>query len=951
MRKTTFVLVLLGCAVLFAASGFTAHAELGDIVYEFDAPETLSPRGLSADDNGLLYCSGVAVIGELVTPMLYVIDTAGGVTRTSFIIDYPEHTIDEVQPRGCAWDGQDVWVLDAGSTSRLLLISSVDGSLLSSFGVESSTVGVAYFDNTLYCLKYRSGGGTIIKYDTAGAEQGRIELPSEVGGISLIQAFGLAADGENLFCSAKIEGNSSLVFRVAPDGSCDSWFEAPQGLLYELAFDGLYVWSVIHGEQRVVRIDVGRAGETGTVAVQVNNGSEYADKCSLAGASVTVSSGGAQTTEVSDDLGRVFLNSVSVAQDASLTISKPGFQDQVSDSFSVAAGSMNIFEYELFPEEGIVIPCDSSLGEQWGLFDETGVAGINAPAAWSIGRGDINVITVAIISTGIDLNHPDLRMKLWVNPNETDGDGVDNDSNGFTDDVFGWSFTKDGQGGNGVFDEVGVGTAVAGIIAAEVNNTPQMMDEDGNRLNMVGVNWGARLMPLKFDGSRQAMWKAMKYAVDQGAGLIVVPTGFDGPSAQLEDGVGYAASQNVLVVAGSGDTGGLATYPASITRVLSVGAIDRTGHRALYSNVGDSALSRKIDVMAPGGSGGPGDETGIFTTLPTYSCDLTRSGYKTGFDYVSGTAYSAAFAAGVCALYKSHQPGATVAELASAIKRTARYIDDPQAEEQFSDRDGLGAWNNRSGYGLIDAYAALSGSVDDKAPLVEYAGFGTSNVSAAEGGDLYVYARVSTPDGKNDISNVELFFQGTPTGILMHDDGVGGDMSAGDGIYTFYIHILPGMFASGQYLVGVLATDSSGQQSDMWPYLTVRGGLGLEMSPSNESRSSTAGFAAAGSPFVETAGYGTETSVSTQGGILKLTAEVSDPDGSITGVELFLEGQSPLGIWLRDDGSQGDDQAGDGIYTLYTGVGPLQGGQMLLELVARDNAGQPSDTWPYLVIH
>ena len=109
-----------------------------------------------------------------------------------------------------------------------------------------------------------------------------------------------------------------------------------------------------------------------------------------------------------------------------------------------------------------------------------------------------------------------------------------------------------------------------------------------------------------------------------------------------------------------------------------------------------------------------------------------------------------------------------------------------------------------------------------------------------------------------------------------------------------------------------------------------------------------------GRPTIQTATfYGS--SVTTQGGTVKISATVRDASGvswsEIERVELFLEGQSPLGIYLWDNGMQGDEMANDGNYTFYSGVGGLPAGQMILELVAFDKAGQRSDTWPYLTVH
>ncbi|MCD6327648.1 S8 family serine peptidase, partial [bacterium] len=732
-----------------------------------------------------------------------------------------------------------------------------------------------------------------------------------------------------LYCSASV-GSDSIYFQLFEDGTHGAWATVPGTALYELAFDGSYLWAADYDGEVIYRIDIGLAGETGTLGIEVTNGSEFAAECSVFSATVTVTSGNSQqfSTET-DSLGRALLDLIPVDDNTTLTVSKAGFSDCVIDGISISAQGMHLYECNLTPEGEMVIPCDTSFDKQWGLFDPDGRADINAPAGWYLERGESSPVIVAIVSTGIDLNHPDLRDNVWINPDEVDGNGSDDDGNDFVDDVYGWSFTRDGKGSNGIFDEDGLGTAVAGIVAAKANDISSFTDDASEVWNVAGVSWGAQIMSLKFDGTRQAMWKAVKYAVEQGAGVILIPEGFNGRSAQLEDAVLYAASHNVVVVSGTGDDGGDATYPASFEQVLAVGATDRNGAVAAYSNVGNSQTGSKVDVVAPGGSGAFGDASGILTTLPTYPCRLIDEGCRQGYDFVHGTAYAAAFGAGACALLRSQRPDVPYSEIIGAVKQSAKPV-----------------------HGLIDLHAALAGSVNNEAPVIGRAGFGTSFISEAAGGDLYILAEVSTPDGNNDIGSVELYFEGASTGLYMNDDGVNGDASGGDGIFTFYSYIFPGMFAAGNYTIGIVATDSSGLDSDMWPYLTVKSGRSAGIAMRGARRTSSYHLLDSGSPVIKLGGFGAS-SVTVQGGELKLTAEVFDPDGlsDVTEVELFLKDQSPLGVFLWDDGTQGDEAAGDGIFTFYSGVGPLAQGELLLEVVAYDASGGRSDTWPYLVVH
>ncbi|MCD6327546.1 hypothetical protein J7M28_08335, partial [bacterium] len=202
MRRLLLFSITIGVFLITFGADFLQAAE-GDITYEFDSPGFLNrPRGLTIDSSGLLYCSGVSLIAQQVTPMLCVIDTLGGVSRGSFVIDYPENLGDELQPRGCAWDGENVWIADTGAINRLLCISPRDGSLVRSFLVSGRILGLAYSSGYLYGLVTASGGGTVLKYDPDGNAHGSFEIPSNVGGLSITQGFGLAPAAEGLYCSA-----------------------------------------------------------------------------------------------------------------------------------------------------------------------------------------------------------------------------------------------------------------------------------------------------------------------------------------------------------------------------------------------------------------------------------------------------------------------------------------------------------------------------------------------------------------------------------------------------------------------------------------------------------------------------------------------------------------------------------------------------------------------------
>ena len=129
-----------------------------------------------------------------------------------------------------------------------------------------------------------------------------------------------------------------------------------------------------------------------------------------------------------------------------------------------------------------VTPNDPKINDQWGL------QSVSAQQAWRYSTGSKDVV-VAIIDSGIDLTHRDLIHNVWTNPGEIPGDGIDNEGDGYIDDIHGWNFSNDT---NNVQDNYGHGTHVAGIIGAEGNNG----------LGVAGINWGVSLMPLKFMDDR-----------------------------------------------------------------------------------------------------------------------------------------------------------------------------------------------------------------------------------------------------------------------------------------------------------------------------------------------------------------------------------------------------------------------------------------------------------------
>ncbi len=273
-----------------------------------------------------------------------------------------------------------------------------------------------------------------------------------------------------------------------------------------------------------------------------------------------------------------------------------------------------------------------------------------APLQWHLRRDGLGQawpqtvggdVTVAIIDSGVDLGHPDLRSNLWTNAGEIAGNGADDDGNGFVDDVHGYDFVA---GDGDPSDEHGHGTHVAGVLGARGNNA----------IGVSGVAQRARLMVLRVldarnDGNTTWLASAIGYAVANGARVINVSLNTRTDDPQVAAAIERARVADVLVVVSAGndgaDLGAQPSYPACSPspNVITVGAIGRSGRRSSFSNRG-----RCVDVTAPG--------EGIVAT--------ERGG---GYESRSGTSMAAPQVAGVAVLALAAHPQATAAELAAAM--------------------------------------------------------------------------------------------------------------------------------------------------------------------------------------------------------------------------------------------------------------------------------------------
>lgn len=274
----------------------------------------------------------------------------------------------------------------------------------------------------------------------------------------------------------------------------------------------------------------------------------------------------------------------------------------------------------------------------WGMHNtgqDSGKIGadIHALDAWKMTTGKPTTL-IGVIDTGVDYTHPELADNIWTNPGEVAGDGQDNDNNGYIDDVHGWDFANND---NDPMDRHGHGTHVSGTIAAKGNNGQ----------GVVGVNWQAKIMPLKFLGDSGAgttadAIKAVVYATDNGVQLTNNSWGGGGYSLALRDAI--AMGPLFVAAAGNDDTNTDLNehYPSTyeLPNIVSVAASTRTDERASFSNYG----RKTVDLAAPGDD--------IYSTLP---------GNKYGF--MGGTSMAAPHVSGVAGLILSQYPHSTPAEI------------------------------------------------------------------------------------------------------------------------------------------------------------------------------------------------------------------------------------------------------------------------------------------------
>jgi subtilisin family serine protease len=316
-----------------------------------------------------------------------------------------------------------------------------------------------------------------------------------------------------------------------------------------------------------------------------------------------------------------------------------------------------------------IVPNDALFWYQWG-FDNSGQTGsgtpgtpgadINAPEAWWVATGD-PAFVIGVVDTGIQYSHADLAANMWINIAEVPANGIDDDGNGYIDDVRGWDFYSQD---NDPMDETGHGTHVAGTIGAGANNG----------IGVAGVMWECRLMPLRFLGPEGTglisdAVLALEYATAKGVKVTNHRWGGAYRSQSLYDAIDASRSIGHIVVASAGNDGrnidkfAWSRYPAAfdLDNIISVAATDRFDAIAPFSNFGATA----VDLGAPGviilssaltTLWGPGPcPFGIYT-------------------YYSGTSMAAPHVTGVVGLVYAQNPEWTYQQVRAQVINTARPV-------------------------------------------------------------------------------------------------------------------------------------------------------------------------------------------------------------------------------------------------------------------------------------
>ncbi|KAA3659874.1 MAG: hypothetical protein DWQ10_07955, partial [Calditrichaeota bacterium] len=313
------------------------------------------------------------------------------------------------------------------------------------------------------------------------------------------------------------------------------------------------------------------------------------------------------------------------------------------------------------------IPSDSLFSQQHFLQQ------IKAPDGWDLQKGNRDIV-IAIVDNGVDYNHSDLYKNVWVNKAEATGlAGVDDDGNGYVDDIHGWDFGNNDADPFCISAVEGHGTAVAGFSSATTDN------ETG----IAGSSWNCTFMPVKCASNAVPDiitygYQGIVYAANNGADVINVSWGGFGYTKMGAEAIEYANSKGAIVICAAGNyTSQELFYPAAYNKTVAIAAVDANNNLTSYSDYGIW-----VDICAPGGE----LESCLLSTIP-------GNRYGAG----CGTSFAAPLVSGICALIKSQNPDWTAMQIKSQLLSAADGID-------FRNP----GFDKKLGHGLLNAARALS---------------------------------------------------------------------------------------------------------------------------------------------------------------------------------------------------------------------------------------------------
>ena len=441
-------------------------------------------------------------------------------------------------------------------------------------------------------------------------------------------------------------------------------------------------------------------------------------------------------------------------------------------------GLVNQWHYENNGQHGGTIGSDISLFQ-----------------AWDIEAGSPDVI-ISIHDGGIDVDHPDLAANLWINEGEISGNGIDDDNNGYIDDVYGYDFVD----GNGSIEGNDHGTHVAGIVAAVNNNGIGVAGVAGG----TGNGDGARMMSCQVfsDIGAGSFAASYTYAADNGAVISQNSWGYTAPDVfeqAVLDGIdyfiaeaGYDADGNpvgpmqgglVIFAAGNSNTDE-DWYPGFYEPILSVAATNNNDVKSWYSNFGDW-----VDISAPGGETFlTEDPKGVYSTIVG------------GYSYYQGTSMACPHASGVGALIISHFPGISPEEVFDRLVTTANDINNknPELEGQL-------------GSGRLNAFNALQED-DGIAPE------SIADLSATEASQTTITLSWTAPsdEGNGSAHSYDLRYATFPVTPANFDEATeAGGIPVADPAGEIQSFTVEGLMPSTTYYFAIKSSDFFNNESDI----------------------------------------------------------------------------------------------------------------------------------------